>query len=79
MVKWLKETAAAPLRGFENDTKAVPVDQRRTAARMVTKLELLLGQIVPLLLPHDFPEHYCQKLNILKHHMAGYIRSHVGF
>ena len=43
-VTWSKKTTAATLRGFEDDTEAVPKAQRHTAAQKVTQLELLLGQ-----------------------------------
>ena len=42
---WEKKTRTNPLRGFENDTDAVPAARRRTAQQKVTHLELMLGQI----------------------------------
>ena len=42
---WLRKTSTTPLRGFEDDSEAVPESKRRTAAQKVTHLELMLGQI----------------------------------
>ena len=42
---WGKKTKTTPLRGFADDTDAVPADKRKTAQQKVTMLELMLGQI----------------------------------
>ena len=42
---WFRKTSSSPLRGFENDGEDVLEANRRTAARKVTHLELMLGQI----------------------------------
>ena len=42
---WEKKIRANPLRGFDNDTDAVPVARRCTAQQKVTHLELMVGQI----------------------------------
>ena len=43
--QWGKKTKTTPLRGFVDDTDAVPADKRKTAQQKVTMLELMLGQI----------------------------------
>ena len=43
--QWGKKTKTSPLRGFVDDTDAVPADKRKTAQQKVTMLELMLGQI----------------------------------
>ena len=43
--QWGKKTKTSPLRGFEDDTDAIPEARRKTAQQKVTMLELMLGQI----------------------------------
>ena len=42
---WEKKTKSNATKGFENDTAPIPTERRKTAARKVTLLELMLSQI----------------------------------
>jgi hypothetical protein len=68
-VTWLKKTTTAPLRGFENDADTVPEAHRRTAEQKAAQTGACVGPNSQLL-PCNFPEYYCQKLDIFEHYLA---------